>query len=107
FKRVFSSIAVEVCENGVPVMNADIDCISYSPFLLEFRNIDVNHDGVNDISFVGKVNYYCEGLEANIGRKDRQPLRSQNITITFLTSSQDNIFSWRLKDSSICKQIMP
>lgn len=107
FKRIFFSLEMAACQGSIPVLNAGLECISYEPFLLDFKNDDVNGDGLGDISFVGKINYYCKGLETNIGRKDRKPLRSENINITFVTARQGGTFAWSLKDTIICNLIFP
>ncbi len=107
FKRIFFSLDMPACQGGIPVLNAGLDCVSYEPFLLDYKSDDVNGDGIQDISFVGKVNYYCKGLETNIGRKDRKPLRSEKINITFVTDKQEASFAWSLKDTAICKLIFP
>ncbi len=105
FRLVFDSNKEGNCENGIPVMNASLDCISYEPFLLNFENKDVNGDGLKDISFSGKVNHYCEGLETNIGRLDRKPVKSENVEIIFLAEKQGDQIFWKLSDTTICKKI--
>ncbi|HRP55740.1 hypothetical protein [Agriterribacter sp.] len=102
---VFTTLDTSNCANGIPVTNYDLGCISYEPFQLNFSNEDVNHDGLNDLTFKGKVNYYCEGFEWNIGRKDRKPFRSENVKITFLAEKRGDRAFWKLYDTTICKKL--
>lgn len=105
FDVVFNSHANGPCETGVPVYNASLDCISYDPFLLKFKNIDRDKDGLNDLVFNGTINSYCKGLEYNLGRNDRKPLSSQKVEIVFRAVEAKDSLSWQLTDTTICGKL--
>ncbi len=93
------------CENGLPIFNNSLDCISYSPAQFQFKNIDINHDGLLDIVFSGVVASYCKGLETGYGRGDRKPISKRKITICFcLKASITNKFAYELLNKkNACK----
>jgi hypothetical protein len=95
----------QYCGNGIPVYNSSLDCICYEPFMLHFRNFDINNDGLNDLVFSGRVLSFCQGLETGYGRGDRQPLHRDSISISFLTYINKDSLYWKLSDTSICKKI--
>jgi hypothetical protein len=99
--------SLNYCENGVPVFNNSTDCKSYKPFMLTFKNIDIDNDGILDINFSGEVASYCKGLETGYGRNNRTPVELKKINFSFiLKSPKDNHFEYdfTLKDS-ICNLI--
>ena len=105
FNEILNSL--NYCENGLPVFNESLDCISYKPFMLAFKNIDVNNDGIFDVNFSGDVASYCKGLETGYGRNDRGPITLSKINFSFiLKSEKNNHFTCELipKDS-ICTLI--
>jgi len=92
-------------ENGLPVFNNALDCISYLPAQLHFKNIDVNNDGLLDIVFYGVVASYCKGLETGYGRVDRKPISKTKFTLSFRLKidKNDNITYELLKKETIYK----
>jgi hypothetical protein len=88
FKEILNSL--DYCENGIPVFNNSTDCICYMPFMLSFKNIDINNDGILDVNFSGKVASYCKGLETGYGRIDRKPISVNKINFSFILKSKNN-----------------
>lgn len=105
FKLIFDSSDDMFCGNGIPILNNSFDCISYDPAQLHFKNIDLNNDGLNDLMFIGRVLYFCEGLETGYGRNDRKPLRKETLNIVFQTFQDHDSIYWRLMDTTICKKL--
>lgn len=84
------------CKEPYPVFNNSIDCLSYSPFMLNLKKTDINNDGLLDINFSGRINSYCKGLETGYGRTDRKPISTKNISFSFLLQrNKANRFSYR------------
>lgn len=106
FDLIFDSSTMGDCDNGIAVMNASLDCVSYDPFDFDFQNVDSDKDGLNDLVFKGTINRYCEGLETNTGRNDRKPLKSEKVTIIFKTSEAKDNLHWNLVDTSVCKKLV-
>lgn len=104
FQCIFNTLN-DYCENGIPTYNKSLDCISYEPFELKIQNRDVNKDGVLDLTFSGKVNYFCDGLEKGFGRQDRKPKSQKDLQIEFLVNDSMSVFSWRLLNDTICNLI--
>lgn len=105
FKEILNTL--DYCKNCVPVFNSSTDCKSYKPFMLTFKNTDINNDGLLDINFSGEVASYCKGLETGYGRNDRAPVELNKINFTFILKDiKDNYFEYDfpLKDS-ICNLI--
>lgn len=88
FKEILNSL--DYCENGIPVFNNSTDCISYKPFMLDYKNIDMNNDGILDVNFSGEVASYCTGLETGYGRNDRPPVEVSKINFTFILRPERN-----------------
>lgn len=105
FNVIFDSADNTGCENGVPIFNASLDCMSYDPFLLQFSNKDWNSDGLNDLQFKGNINSYCAGLENNTGRNDRKPLKTEQVNIVFQTYQRGDSLYWQLADTSLCRKL--
>ena len=103
FTLIFDSSSDNYCGNGIAAYNNSLDCISYSPFLLKLENKDVTNDGINDLVFTGKVLFFCQGLESGYGRKDRKPLKEQELRIVFETALNADTLSWQLSDTTVCR----
>ncbi len=105
FKEILNSL--NYCENGIPVFDESIDCISYKPSMLSFKNMDINNDGIFDVNFSGVVALYCKGLETGYGRNDRNPVSLSKINFSFvLKSEKNNHFKCELlQKDSICALI--
>jgi hypothetical protein len=103
FALIFDSSSDKYCNNGIAVYNSSLDCLSYDPFMLEFKNADVNNDGVMDLIFAGKALLFCEGLESGYGRKERKPLKEEQLQIVFETVQDSDSLKWKLTDTSACK----
>ena len=88
FKEILNSL--DYCEDGIPVFNNSTDCISYKPFMLDYKNIDMNNDGILDVNFSGEIASYCKGLEVGYGRNDRAPVRLSKINFSFILKSDKN-----------------
>jgi hypothetical protein len=88
FKEILNSL--DYCEDGIPVFNNSTDCISYKPFMLNYKNIYMNNDGILDVNFSGEVASYCKGLEVGYGRNDRTPVRLSKINFSFILKSDRN-----------------
>jgi hypothetical protein len=88
FKEILNSL--DYCEDGIPVFNNSTDCISYKPFMLDYKNIDMNNDGILDVNFSGEVASYCKGLEVGYGRSDRAPIRLNKINFSFILKCDKN-----------------
>ena len=104
FQCIFNTLN-GYCENGIPIYNKGLDCISYDPFELKVQNRDINNDGLLDLTFSGKINYYCDGLEKGIGREDRRPKYQKDLQIDFLVTDSMSVFSWHLLNDSICNLV--
>lgn len=105
-QEIFNSSDNKYCNGGIPVYNSNLDCMCYDPFMLHFNNIDINKDGLNDLTFSGSVLTFCKGLETGFGRNDRKPLRRNRIDIVFLTHRNNDGLYWILSDSGVCKKIV-
>lgn len=103
FKLIFDSSSDDYCNNGIAVYNSSLDCVSYNPFKLNFKNIDLNGDGLNDLCFTGKALFFCAGLETGYGRKDRKPLKVQPLKIVFETVQGSDSLYWKLASTNACK----
>jgi hypothetical protein len=103
FGQIFNSLSDKYCNNETAVYNNSLDCLSYEPFMLEFKNADVNHDGLMDLIFSGKALLFCEGLETRYGRKERKPLKEEQLQIVFETVQNSDSLSWKLSDTDACK----
>jgi len=86
--QIFDSSTLS--DGQFPVYNSSIDCSSYQPFYLKFTNIDLNNDGVLDVEFSGRENFYCKGLETGIGRLDKKPVISKSIIAKLLIFQHEN-----------------
>jgi len=104
FKCIFNSLD-SLCNNGIPVYNSSLDCMSYKPFALELKNIDVNNDGLLDLLFSGKALFFCEGLEIGYGREDRKPINELDLNIQFLAYRGKKDIHWRISDTTLCNQL--
>ena len=105
FDIIFNSLSDANCGNGLPVYNSSLDCISYDPFLLRIVNVDDNKDGLCDLIFIGQANFYCSGLETGYGRKDRKPLRKEDLHIRFKTQELRDSLYWTLIDTAACSKL--
>jgi hypothetical protein len=107
FKAVLNSSDSKYCVNGLPVFNNGVDCISYKPFMLTLKNIDINNDGVLDINFSGEIASYCKDLEVGFGRNDRNPLSLKKINFSFILqkSIADSLVYDFVASDSVCNKI--
>lgn len=105
FSAIFNSRDCGECDAGVAISNSSTECISYQPSRLTFVNQDSDGDGLNDLVYTGKVNFYCDRLEVNVGRLDRAPRRSMAIRIVFKQIRHYDSVSWKLSDTACCRTI--
>ncbi len=89
FEEVLNTL--DYCENGIPVFNNGLECISYLPEMMEFKNADINNDGLLDVNFSGKIAYYCKGLETGYGREDREPISLKKSSFSFILKIDQNM----------------
>ncbi len=86
FKEILNTL--DYPDEGLAVFNSSIDCVSYKPFMLSIRNVDINGDGLCDINFSGEVASFCKGLEMGYGRNDRNPLKVSRINFTYIAKQE-------------------
>jgi hypothetical protein len=80
------------------VSNFSLDCISFENDDLKMKNIDLNNDGLLDLSFTGIKNIYCEGFEEGFSKDDRKPLKKEKLTIKYLYDA--NLATWTSTEKS-------
>ncbi|MCW3465168.1 hypothetical protein [Chitinophaga nivalis] len=105
FQSSFNTLSNQYCKNGIPIYNNSMDCISYQPFELQFQNIDINKDGLLDLSFSGNLLSFCKELEFGYGRKDRKPISVSQLNITFLANKSNDKIGWVLSNNSPCNDL--
>lgn len=104
FKEIINTSSL--CENGIPVYNASIDCQSYKPFALNIENVDLNNDGWLDLKFYGKVASYCNELEVGYGRTDRNPIKIDDIGFSLIALIKQDTLSYKfISDDSTCIKV--
>jgi hypothetical protein len=95
--------SLNFCENGLPVFNSSLDCVSYKPFGLDAKNSDLYHDNILDLTFKGNILFYCQGLEYGIGRMDKKPIKKANIKIDIIFNmAKDSTLSFKVKSKNVC-----
>lgn len=104
-EEIFNSGDAHFCDGGIPTYNSRLDCKSYDPFMLRFKNIDLNKDGLKDFEFSGSVLTFCQGLEMGYGREDRKPLKREKISIVFVTHLKGDKLYWTLLKNGVCEKI--
>jgi hypothetical protein len=76
----------------VPVFLKNSECIQIENGFLEFKNIDIDNNGLLDIVFSGEIDYYCKTEEYGVDVSKRNPLKKDFVNVKFFYDENHKIW---------------
>jgi hypothetical protein len=102
FKLKFNTI--NFCKYGIVIGLFSDECIQYRNSQLVMNYQDLNRDQIDDVIFTGIVEYYCKpNVDRN--KSNNIPLRTEVISISFISTKINGTIIWELKEENICDKI--